>query len=45
MEQHLENGFPGRFSSAMKKSMAQNVNTTWTFGGHLSGKAALTTRS
>ena len=23
MEQHLENGFPGRFSPAMKKSMAQ----------------------
>jgi Putative inner membrane protein (DUF1819) len=39
MEQHLESGFPGRFSPAMKKSMAQNVNTTWTFGGHLSGKA------
>lgn len=39
MEQHLENGFPGRFSPAMKKSMAQNVNTTWTFGGHLTGKA------
>jgi len=38
MEQHLESGFPGRFSPAMKKSMAQNVNTTWTFGGHLSGK-------
>lgn len=38
MEQHLENGFPGRFSPAMKKSMAQNVITTWTFGGHLSGK-------
>jgi len=44
MEQHLENGFPGRFSSAMKKSMAQNVNTTWTFGGHLSGKAKKTRR-
>ena len=38
MEQHLENGFPGRFSPAMKKSMAQNVNTTWTFGGHLAGR-------
>ena len=38
MEQHLENSFPGRFSPAMKKSMAQNVNTTWTFGGHLAGK-------
>ena len=35
MEQHLEFGFPGRFSPAMKKSMAQNVNTTWTFGGLL----------
>ena len=39
MEQHLEDGFPGRFSPAMKKSMAQNVNTTWTFSGHLAGKA------
>ncbi|PIU31060.1 MAG: hypothetical protein COT06_10200 [Syntrophobacteraceae bacterium CG07_land_8_20_14_0_80_61_8] len=38
MERHLETGFPGRFSSAMKKSMAQNVDTTWTFGGHLAGK-------
>ena len=39
MEQHLESGFPNRFSPAMKKSMAQNVNTTWTFAGHLEGKA------
>lgn len=38
MEQHLEKGFPGRFSPAMKRSMAQNVNTTWTFGGHLAGR-------
>ena len=44
MEQQLENGFPGRFSPAMKKSMAQNVNTTWTFGGHLAGKAKKTRR-
>jgi hypothetical protein len=42
MEQHLEIGFPGRFSPAMKKSMAQNVNTTWTFGGHLAGKVKKT---
>ncbi len=42
MEQHLERGFPGRFSPAMKKSLAQNVNTTWTFGGHLAGKARKT---
>ena len=39
MEQHLEKGFPDRFSPAMKKSMAQNVNTTWTYGGHVTGKA------
>ena len=39
MEQSLEQGFPGRFSPAMKKSMAQNVNTTWTYSGHLTGKA------
>lgn len=39
MERHLENGFPDRFSPAMKKSMAQNVNTSWTMGGHLLGKA------
>lgn len=39
MELFLENGFPDRFSPAMKKSMAQNVNTTWTYGGHLEGKA------
>ena len=38
MEHHLESGFPGRFSTAMKKSMAQNVNTTWTYGGLLTGK-------
>ena len=44
MEQHLEIGFPGRFSPAMKKSMAQNVNTTWTFGGHLAGKVKKTRR-
>lgn len=37
MEAHLEAGFPGRFSPAMKKSMAQNVNTSWTNAGHLSG--------
>ncbi|TRZ89641.1 MAG: DUF1819 family protein [Methanosarcinales archaeon] len=44
MEQHLENGFPDRFSPAMKKSMAQNVNTTWTFSGHLAGKVKKTRR-
>lgn len=44
MEQHLENGFPGRFSRATKASMARNVNTTWTFGGHLAGKVKKTRR-
>jgi hypothetical protein len=38
MEQHLERSFPNRFSPAMKKSMAQNVDTTWTYGGHLEGR-------
>jgi hypothetical protein len=42
MEQHLESGFPGRFSPATKKSMAQNVNTTWTYGGLLAGKTRKT---
>lgn len=40
MEQQIETGFPGRFSPAMKKSMAQNVNTTWTYSGHLVGKVS-----
>lgn len=38
MEQHLEIGFPDRFSPTMRKSMAQNVNATWTFGGQLAGR-------
>lgn len=38
MEEHLEAAFPGRFSPAMKKSLAQNVNTTWTESGHLAGR-------
>ena len=45
MEEHLEHGFPGRFSSATKKSMAQNVNTTWTFGGFLTGNKSKTRRA
>jgi hypothetical protein len=39
MEAHLEGAFPNRFSGAMKKSLAQNVNTTWTESGHLTGRA------
>jgi hypothetical protein len=38
MEQHLETCFPDRFSEAMKKSLAQNVNTSWTACGHLVGR-------
>lgn len=44
MEQHLEAGFPGRFSAAMKKSMAQNVSTSWTVAGHLAGRVNKTRR-
>jgi hypothetical protein len=39
MERHLEEGFPGQLSAAMKKSLAQNVNTTWTACRHLEGRA------
>ena len=39
MEKSLEDAFPGRFSDAMKKSLAQNVNTTWTESGHLTGRS------
>lgn len=39
MEAHLEAGFPGVFSEPMKKSLAQNVNTTWTVSGHLQGRS------
>jgi len=38
MEAHLEAGFPGRFSPAMKVSLARNVNTTWTVAGYLTGR-------
>jgi len=39
MEEYLEQSFPERFSPAMKKSLAQNVNTTWTACGHLIGRS------
>lgn len=38
MEDHLEAGFPGRFSPVMKATLAQHVNTTWTAAGHLTGR-------
>jgi hypothetical protein len=39
MEQHLEESFPSQFSPAMKKSLAQNINTSWTASGHLQGRS------
>lgn len=38
MEAHLEAMFPGRYSAAMKTSLAQNVNTSWRDSGHLEGR-------
>jgi hypothetical protein len=38
MEDHLETGFPGRFSPVMRATLAQHVNTTWTAAGHLVGR-------
>lgn len=39
MEDWLEQAFPQRFSTAMRVSLAQNINTTWTVAGHLEGRA------
>ncbi len=39
MEVHLERMFPDRYSEAMKKSLAQNVNTSWRDSGHLKGRS------
>ena len=37
MQDYLEAQFPQRFSLAMKRSLTQNINTTWTAAGHLAG--------
>ncbi len=42
MEAYFEGAYPERFSAAMKKSLAQNVNTTWTEAGHLVGRVKKT---
>jgi hypothetical protein len=42
LEDHLEAVYPGRFSSATLKSVAQNINATLTDSGHLTGKAVKT---
>ncbi len=39
MESHFEQINPGRFSTAMKKSLAQNVMATWRDAQHLKGRA------
>jgi len=37
-EDFIESADPGRFSKATLKSTSQNINTTWTQSGHLSGR-------
>jgi hypothetical protein len=37
LEAFLESAYPGRFSAAMKKSLAQNLSTTWTNSSHIAG--------
>jgi len=38
VEKFLDSKDPGRFSTATLKSTAQNLNSTWTQSGHLSGR-------
>ena len=38
IEQLIEDKYPERFSKTTLKSTAQNVNSTWTKSGHLSGR-------
>jgi len=38
LEEFLDNLEPGRFSNATLKSTAQNINSSWTQAGHLSGR-------
>lgn len=39
MEAHIKALFPDRFSAATLKSTAQNLNSSWTKTGHLTGRA------
>ncbi len=39
LEEFIEHQEPGRFSKATLKSTAQNINSSWTQSGHLSGRA------
>lgn len=38
MEQAFDEQFPDRYSPAMLKSLAQNINGTWTYAGYLKGR-------
>ena len=38
LEEFIDSQEPGRFSKATLKSTAQNINSTWTKSGHLSGR-------
>lgn len=38
LEEHLEKKYPGRFSKATLTSTAQNLASTWTQSGHLTGR-------
>ncbi len=39
LESFIEQQWPGRFSKATLKSTAQNINSSWTQSGHLTGRA------
>lgn len=39
LEEYIDSKDPGRFSIATLRSTAQNLNSTWTKSGHLSGTA------
>jgi len=39
LENFIDSMEPGRFSKATLKSTAQNINSSWTKTGHLSGRA------
>jgi len=38
VEEFIENQQPGRFSAATLKSVTQNINSSWTQTGHLTGR-------
>ncbi|WVM88400.1 hypothetical protein UMZ34_19955 [Halopseudomonas pachastrellae] len=42
MEAVFEEQFPDRYSPAMLKSLAQNINGTWTNAGYLEGRSKKT---